>query len=104
MIGGRAGGAVEAVDDGSTGILVDGNRPEDILRAVSLLLADPEMARRIGEARPPEGQRERLAQQVAGVPADDQGIGGKCAGQGRQPVANEQDSSQRSPHCCRSGA
>ena len=25
VIGGRAGGAVEAVDDGSTGILVDGN-------------------------------------------------------------------------------
>ena len=28
VIGGRAGGAVEAVDDGSTGILVDGNHIE----------------------------------------------------------------------------
>jgi phosphatidyl-myo-inositol dimannoside synthase len=50
VIGGRAGGAVEAVDDGLTGILVDGNQVEDIVRAVSLLLADPEMARRLGEA------------------------------------------------------
>ena len=50
VIGGRAGGAVEAVDDGSTGILVDGNQIEDIQRAVSLLLDDPEMAARMGEA------------------------------------------------------
>jgi phosphatidyl-myo-inositol dimannoside synthase len=50
VIGGRAGGAVEAVDDGSTGILVDGNQVEDIRRAVSLLLDDPQMAGRMGEA------------------------------------------------------
>ena len=50
VIGGRAGGAVEAVDDGSTGILVDGNQVDDIRRAVSLLLDDPEMAGRMGES------------------------------------------------------
>jgi phosphatidyl-myo-inositol dimannoside synthase len=50
VIGGRAGGAVEAVDDGSTGILVDGNQVEDIRLAVSLLLDDPEMAGRMGAA------------------------------------------------------
>jgi phosphatidylinositol alpha-1,6-mannosyltransferase len=50
VIGGRAGGAVEAVDDGSTGILVDGNDVEDIGRAVRLLLDDQEMATRMGEA------------------------------------------------------
>ena len=50
VIGGRAGGAVEAVDDGSTGILVDGNQIEDIQRAVSLLLDHPEMAGRMGAA------------------------------------------------------
>ena len=50
VIGGRAGGAVEAVDDGSTGILVDGYRVEDIRRAVRLLLDDQEMAGRMGEA------------------------------------------------------
>ena len=50
VIGGRAGGAVEAVDDGSTGILVDGNHIEDVRRAISLLLDDPEMAGRMGEA------------------------------------------------------
>jgi phosphatidylinositol alpha-1,6-mannosyltransferase len=50
VIGGRAGGAVEAVDDGSTGILVDGDKVEDIGRAVRLLLDDQDMARRMGEA------------------------------------------------------
>jgi phosphatidylinositol alpha-1,6-mannosyltransferase len=50
VIGGRAGGAVEAVDDASTGILVDGNEVEDIGRAVRLLLDDQEMATRMGEA------------------------------------------------------
>ena len=50
VIGGRAGGAVEAVDDGSTGILVDGYRVDDIWRAVSLLLDDDELAVRMGEA------------------------------------------------------
>jgi phosphatidylinositol alpha-1,6-mannosyltransferase len=50
VIGGRAGGAVEAVDDGSTGILVDGDDVDDIGRAVSRLLDDAEMARRMGEA------------------------------------------------------
>ena len=50
VIGGRAGGAVEAVDDGSTGILVDGYHVEDIRRAVRLLLDDRELAGRMGEA------------------------------------------------------
>ena len=50
VIGGRAGGAVEAVDDGSTGILVDGNQVKDIQRAVRVLLDDLEMASRMGAA------------------------------------------------------
>jgi len=50
VIGGRAGGAVEAVDDGVTGLLVDGQDPSDIAAAVGRLLNDPDMARRMGEA------------------------------------------------------
>lgn len=50
VIGGRAGGAVEAVDDGSTGILVDGQSTDDIGRAVRALLDDPALARRMGKA------------------------------------------------------
>lgn len=38
VIGGKAGGAVEAVKDGKTGILVDGNNPEEIATAVISLL------------------------------------------------------------------
>jgi phosphatidyl-myo-inositol dimannoside synthase len=50
VIGGRAGGAVEAVDDGSTGILVDGQKVEDIDRAVRRLLEDKALATAMGEA------------------------------------------------------
>jgi phosphatidylinositol alpha-1,6-mannosyltransferase len=58
VIGGRAGGAVEAVDDGVTGILVDGADPGDIARAVIRLLSDHELARRMGEAGQQKVQRE----------------------------------------------
>jgi phosphatidylinositol alpha-1,6-mannosyltransferase len=50
VIGGRAGGAVEAVNDGLTGILVDGTHVTEIRRAVSLLLDDRELAGRLGAA------------------------------------------------------
>jgi phosphatidylinositol alpha-1,6-mannosyltransferase len=50
VVGGRAGGAVEAVDDGVTGIVVDGTDPGDISRAIATLLADQQLAKRMGEA------------------------------------------------------
>jgi phosphatidylinositol alpha-1,6-mannosyltransferase len=50
VIGGRAGGVVEAVDDGITGILVDGTSIEDIAGAIGRLLADPPLAKQMGEA------------------------------------------------------
>ena len=40
VIGGRAGGAVEAVREGDTGLLVDGNSVQEIATAISRLLAD----------------------------------------------------------------
>ena len=50
VIGGRAGGVVDAVDDGSTGILVDGTRADEIAQAIKKLLSDGAMAKRMGEA------------------------------------------------------
>lgn len=40
VIGGRAGGAVEAVQDNKTGLLVDGNKSDEISQAVITLLTD----------------------------------------------------------------
>lgn len=50
VIGGRAGGAPDAVDDGITGLLVDGTSIDDIANAVRRLLSDKELAQRLGEA------------------------------------------------------
>jgi phosphatidyl-myo-inositol dimannoside synthase len=50
VVGGRAGGAVDAVDDGVTGILVDGTSEQEIAEAVNRLLSDKDLARRMGEA------------------------------------------------------
>jgi phosphatidylinositol alpha-1,6-mannosyltransferase len=50
VVGGRAGGAVDAVDDGVTGILVDGTSAESIADALNRLLYERELARRMGEA------------------------------------------------------
>ena len=50
VIAGAAGGTVEAVIDGQTGLLVDGNDPAAVAEAITGLLADPRRARRMGEA------------------------------------------------------
>jgi glycosyltransferase involved in cell wall biosynthesis len=50
VVGGRAGGAVEAVEDGVTGILVDGTSEEDIVGAIGRLLSGRDLAKRMGEA------------------------------------------------------
>lgn len=47
VVGGRAGGAVEAVHDGKTGLLVDGYKPEDIAAAVERILSDEALAERL---------------------------------------------------------
>lgn len=47
VIGGRAGGAVEAVQDGENGILVDGWSLEDIAEALTRLLTDEALHDRI---------------------------------------------------------
>ena len=50
MVAGRSGGAPETVVDGETGRVVDGRSLTQIADAVSELLADPQRARRMGEA------------------------------------------------------
>jgi phosphatidylinositol alpha-1,6-mannosyltransferase len=64
VIGGLAGGAVEAVKDGQTGFLVDGNEPSAIARAVLALVESPETAARMGAAGL-QFARERDAQTIA---------------------------------------
>jgi phosphatidylinositol alpha-1,6-mannosyltransferase len=49
VIGGRAGGVVEAVADGVSGLLVDGNKPDEIADAVERILGDPALAAQLSE-------------------------------------------------------
>lgn len=50
VIGGRAGGAVEAVAHGRTGYLVDPTGPDDVAARLNELLADPALRREMGAA------------------------------------------------------
>lgn len=50
VVAGRAAGAVEAVRDGKTGLLVDPDDPQAVARAVADLLDDPDRAAAMGEA------------------------------------------------------
>lgn len=48
VIGGRSGGIPEAVVDGVTGFLVEPSRPEQLADAIINLLANPDLAARLG--------------------------------------------------------
>ena len=48
VIGGRSGGVPDAIIDGETGFLIDGNSPEPISETVIRILSDPELAERMG--------------------------------------------------------
>ncbi len=50
VVAGRSGGAPETVRDGETGRLVDGRSHDEIVDAVGSILADPELAARMGAA------------------------------------------------------
>lgn len=50
VIGGLSGGVPDAIKHGETGLLVDGNSPEEIAEAVIGLLKDPEKRRTMGNA------------------------------------------------------
>jgi phosphatidylinositol alpha-1,6-mannosyltransferase len=50
VIAGRSGGAPETVRDGITGNVVDGRDVENVAERIAALLADPEMAAKMGRA------------------------------------------------------
>ncbi len=51
QVAGRSGGSAEAVADGETGLVVDRpSDPREVARALSVLIDDPELRRRMGEA------------------------------------------------------
>ena len=74
------GGVVDAVDDGSTGILVEGTRADDIAQAIEKLLSDGALAKRMGAAGREKvvrngwdwkaGQYGRMIDRLAGGGAD----------------------------------
>jgi phosphatidylinositol alpha-1,6-mannosyltransferase len=49
-VAGRVGGAREAVSDRRTGLLVDGNVATEVAKAVLILLGDPALRSRLGQA------------------------------------------------------
>ena len=50
VVAGRSGGAAEAVEDGVTGLLVEGAEPKAVALTVARLLRDPEALARMGSA------------------------------------------------------
>ena len=50
VVAGNVGGALDAIVDGATGLLVDPLDPLAVGEAISALLLDPELARRLGTA------------------------------------------------------
>ena len=50
VVAGNVGGALDAVVDGETGLLVDPENPEAVASALAVLLQDHERARRMGRA------------------------------------------------------
>jgi phosphatidylinositol alpha-1,6-mannosyltransferase len=71
VVAGDRGGAVDAVDDGVTGTLVDATDPAAVAEAVAALLRDPARAEAMGEAGRRRAERhawplvgERIAQEL----------------------------------------
>ena len=65
VVVGDSGGAREALVDGETGILVDGTDVEGVAEAVGRLLADPGLARKLGEAGRARVERAHAWPQIA---------------------------------------
>jgi phosphatidylinositol alpha-1,6-mannosyltransferase len=49
VVGGKSGGAPDALLEGETGFAVDGRNPKDVAEAILRLLRDPEMGLRMGK-------------------------------------------------------
>lgn len=70
VIGGRAGGADEAVLDGRTGLLVDGDDASAVVAALDALLADGAMRHAMGESARAFGNRFTWPAQIAALEQD----------------------------------
>ena len=64
-VGGRTGGTADAIIDGETGLLVDPEKPEEIIEALVKLLSDPELARQMAAAGQARIERELTWEHVA---------------------------------------
>lgn len=70
VVAARHGGLVEIVEHGTSGLLVTPNDPEELARALALLVDDPELARRFGAAaRARQQEHFSLARYCAGFEA-----------------------------------
>ena len=70
VVAGAAGGTVEAVIDGKTGLLVDGTNVQEISTAVKRILRDPEFAKQLADGgwrRAQDVGWSKVAQQFLGV-------------------------------------
>jgi phosphatidylinositol alpha-1,6-mannosyltransferase len=70
VVAGSVGGALDAVEDGQTGLLVDPEDEESVADALVRVLADPELATRLGEAgaaRALDFAWPRIARRVEGL-------------------------------------
>ncbi len=65
VIGGRSGGAVEVIEDGVTGLLVNPGDVSEIARTLTLLLKDRELAARMGQAGRARVERHYIYAHVA---------------------------------------
>jgi len=61
VVGGRSGGVTEAVEDGTTGILVDPHDTRALVQALRRLLLDAELRRRMGQAGRARAERMEAA-------------------------------------------
>ena len=50
VVGTRIGGTIEQIEDGTTGLLVEPNNPEELARAITILLRDSNLRRKMGSA------------------------------------------------------
>ena len=69
-VGGRAGGAPDAISDGETGLLVDAGEPKDIARAICKLLTDGKRRIRMGQAALARAQCHLARPCAAAAPSD----------------------------------
>jgi phosphatidyl-myo-inositol dimannoside synthase len=66
VVVGDSGGARESLVDGETGVLVDGTDVDGVAAAVARLLADPDRARRMGQAGRERVERDHHWPAIAG--------------------------------------